>query len=487
MSPRKTLLFLFLVLLFLSGIQYVVPRSLSISGIPIKIFNWESFFEQKVSIQQNQAQKDKLQKLQLQTDRFLNEDLLYTSDSGSLAHPGSSIGSTLPEISFHIDSASGIQYPGGDSTILYPFFASLDSLKEKNELSRILHFGDSQIEGDRVTGYLRQRLQQQFGGCGPGLVPFSEEEPSRFSVEVRSKDPVNRFLIYGKSLPLGHRNYSILHSAFRLESDSTNSKENIRNSFSYRLRNTGFKRASYFEKATLFCRNTKSEVNYSIGKGEKGKFLTKNDSLKIVDLPITGKMNRLFFEVNSSAGNDFYGFCLDCKSGIAVDNIPLRGSSGMELLKINPYFLQEQIRRLNVKLVILEFGINVVPYESASFNWYESNLIKVIRAIKKSKPDVQVLIVGVSDMAKKIDGQWQSYPNIELIRIAQRNAAAKTNSAFWDLYQVMGGQNSILAWARTSPPLAGKDYIHLTPKGAQVVGEFLFQALENVRLKQKSI
>jgi lysophospholipase L1-like esterase len=87
------------------------------------------------------------------------------------------------------------------------------------------------------------------------------------------------------------------------------------------------------------------------------------------------------------------------------------------------------------------------------------------------------LVVGVSDIAKKTEGQWRSYPNIIQIRDAQRNAAAKTNSAYWDLFEVMGGENSILAWAGTNPPLAGKDYIHLTPKGAQVVGEFLFQSL----------
>jgi lysophospholipase L1-like esterase len=45
------------------------------------------------------------------------------------------------------------------------------------------------------------------------------------------------------------------------------------------------------------------------------------------------------------------------------------------------------------------------------------------------------------------------------------------------MQQVMGGKNSIIAWSKTNPPLAGKDMIHLTPKGAQVMGEFLYRAL----------
>jgi hypothetical protein len=91
-----------------------------------------------------------------------------------------------------------------------------------------------------------------------------------------------------------------------------------------------------------------------------------------------GKPSRDFsVSMETGAGTDFYGVCLDCKSGVALDNIPLRGSSGLELLKINPKFLQEQIRRLNTRLVILQFGVNVVPYDASSYNWYENNLVKI--------------------------------------------------------------------------------------------------------------
>ena len=32
-----------------------------------------------------------------------------------------------------------------------------------------MHYGDSQIEGDRISGRLRERLQSEFSGNGPGL------------------------------------------------------------------------------------------------------------------------------------------------------------------------------------------------------------------------------------------------------------------------------------------------------------------------------
>ena len=481
MKPPQVLSFLFAVLLLLSGLEWIVPDDFTLAGFPVKVFRWDTFFENDEVKLPDKMAGSTLQSLQIEAEKLVSSDSTGEQDFDSTALiADTNQGQSLPEVSFHIDSASGIQYPSGDSTLFYSLFNQLDSLKSKKELIRILHFGDSQIEGDRITGYLRQRLQQQFGGCGPGLIPLYEEQPSRFSVEIKSSKPMSRYLIYGKTIPVGHNKYSVLHSTFRLKADSAFPNESIKNSFSYRMRNSGYKRATFFDKATFLVRNPQSKIEFKVlnaGPEKIQKSLSAADSLKLVGFRFPQKRKEFQVEVSSNSGNDLYSVCLDCDFGIAVDNIPLRGSSGIDLLKISPSFLQDQIRQLNVKMVILQFGVNVVPYESPGFGWYESSLIKVIKTIKRAKPGIQVLVVGVSDMAKKTEGQWRSYPNIIQIRDAQRNAAAKTNSAYWDLFEVMGGENSILAWAGTNPPLAGKDYIHLTPKGAQVVGEFLFQSL----------
>ncbi|MFM9005894.1 MAG: hypothetical protein ACKOSR_10395, partial [Flavobacteriales bacterium] len=50
------------------------------------------------------------------------------------------------------------------------FFEALQNAASGQKIS-IFHYGDSQIEGDLMTGYIRQRIQQQFGGIGPGLIP----------------------------------------------------------------------------------------------------------------------------------------------------------------------------------------------------------------------------------------------------------------------------------------------------------------------------
>ena len=65
-----------------------------------------------------------------------------------------------------------LEYPDGNKSVLYPFFNHLHNLKTSGELIRILHYGDSQIEGDRITSYIRNELQKQFGGSGIGFLLY---------------------------------------------------------------------------------------------------------------------------------------------------------------------------------------------------------------------------------------------------------------------------------------------------------------------------
>jgi lysophospholipase L1-like esterase len=80
-------------------------------------------------------------------------------------------------------------------------------------------------------------------------------------------------------------------------------------------------------------------------------------------------------------------------------------------------------------------------------------------------------------MAYRSGGKLKSYPNIQLVREAQKNAAFKARCAYWDLFTAMGGENAIINWSNRQPPLAQKDYTHFTRRGAKLVGEMLYNEL----------
>ncbi len=72
---------------------------------------------------------------------------------------------------FHIDTLKSkiqkIEFADNDKDLLYHFFRRITHPKG---VVRVLHYGDSQIEGDRISSFLRNRLQKQFGGYGVGLI-----------------------------------------------------------------------------------------------------------------------------------------------------------------------------------------------------------------------------------------------------------------------------------------------------------------------------
>jgi lysophospholipase L1-like esterase len=98
-------------------------------------------------------------------------------------------------------------------------------------------------------------------------------------------------------------------------------------------------------------------------------------------------------------------------------------------------------------------------------------------ALKRAKPDAAILLIGVSDMSRREDGSYVSYPNVEKIRDAQRNAALRSGAAFWDCYKAMGGANSMPAWTFANPPLASKDFVHFTLRGSNLIAEMFYSSL----------
>ena len=57
-----------------------------------------------------------------------------------------------------------------------------------------------------------------------------------------------------------------------------------------------------------------------------------------------------------------------------------------------------------------------------------------------------------------------------------REIALKNGCAYWDMYRVMGGHNSMKSWVQQK--LGGPDYIHFTRNGAARMGELFYNAIK---------
>jgi lysophospholipase L1-like esterase len=181
----------------------------------------------------------------------------------------------------------------------------------------------------------------------------------------------------------------------------------------------------------------------------------------------------------SKRSPDVYGLALEGDYGVQLDNIPLRGSSGTFFNQINLQHLKLFYDYLNVKLLILQFGGNALPAINSDIKAknYGDYFKAQILAIKRKFPEISILVIGPADMSVKEGLDYVTHPYLEPLRNSIKEAAQQTNCAFWDMYEAMGGRNSMPSWVNASPALAAKDYIHFSSTGARKMAVLLYDAM----------
>jgi hypothetical protein len=371
------------------------------------------------------------------------------------------------------------EYSATTDTVLYSAFRELRNLASGHNLVRILHYGDSQIEGDRITSYLRNQLQLKFGGCGVGLIPVVALEKTSMSYVCETSKNWKRYSIRTGNHNVNRQKLGALMSFSKFEDEKTAKiNDNCEGWICLKRSSLAFSRSQSFQQCRIFYGYNASPMMISAQCSQKvvdAEIVPSSNKLEVLKWNLESPEN-FTISFKTSQSPDVYGIALDGLSGVAVDNIPMRGSAGLDFTKVDLAFLKSFYEKLNIKLLILQFGANVAPSFAEHPEVYETLFRKELATLKAAIPGIAIIVIGVNDLSYKDEDGYESYPNIEKIRNAQRAAAFANRCAFWDLYQAMGGELSMQAWVLASPPLAKKDFTHFTSQGAKIVGEMFFRA-----------
>ncbi|MDH8701452.1 lysophospholipase L1-like esterase [Dysgonomonadaceae bacterium PH5-43] len=373
---------------------------------------------------------------------------------------------------FFTNHPSRIDLPNNNLDYLDDLFAALDSCSEK-EVLHILHYGDSQIEGDRITGTIRQKLQERFGGNGPGLLPALQPIPSS-SVGQSATGSMERYTIAGTHKnTVGHKRYGVMGQVGMMYGES---------SISVQTRNwkETYKNVKEFNYVRLFVGKTSDSFQVDLVTPNKETKIGQKDRINSSLDVYTWELDSIKrFTLRMRGSGEVYGISADGSNGVAVDNIPFRGSSGTFYSSIDSTLLSTMYKQLNTKLILLEYGGNTVPYSKTekAINTYKATMSKQIAFLRRICPEAKIILIGPSDMSTKVQGKLQTYPHLEAFIQGLKEAALENDAAFWNMYEVMGGENSMIDWVKNTPTLAASDYIHFNKRGAERIGDLFYESL----------
>ena len=371
---------------------------------------------------------------------------------------------------FFYENPDRIYLPGNDYRFFDGVFKEMETAERQNRTVRVVHYGDSQIELDRISQDLREALQGRFGGQGTGLFPALSNVPSA-SISKSANGAFTQYTMYGDSTTVraGHNRYGMLAQVVQLTGGGTIS-----------LRGSKNKNAREGVK-------TFSSVSLLYGRASQG-FDVKvvSDTLKPAPVKTVGEggatlltwtfprpVEKATLRISGSA--EIYAVMLDGEAGVAVDNVALRGCAGNLFTRLNESVMRQSFDLIDTRLIILQFGGNRMPgiAGSKSISSYMTELESQIDYMKKVAPKCTFLFIGPADMGKSYNGKMGTWKGLPELNDSLRAMTLRNDVAYWDMFHVMGGEGSMAQWVKHKPPMAGPDYIHFTFRGAQEIGASL--------------
>ncbi len=373
---------------------------------------------------------------------------------------------------FFYENPDRIYLPGDDYTFFDGLFQELE--KAKDRTVRVVHYGDSQIEMDRISQDLREQLQNRFGGIGTGFFPALGNVPSA-SITRSANGGFVQFTMYGDSTTVraGHNRYGILAQVVRLDGGGTVTLRSTRN------KNARERVKTFSSVSLLYGRPSASFSARAVSDTLKAEVTERkaDSGTTLLTWTFPRPVEKASIRISGSA--EIYAVGADGTSGVAVDNVPLRGCSGTIFHRISKPLMTDCMDLTDTRLIILQFGGNYMPVarNSQVISQYQEQIAKEIQYFHEVAPEAKILFIGPSDMGKSVGGRIVTWPRLPEMVDSLKTTALKNDAAYWDLYRMMGGENSMGQWVKHHPPYAGPDYIHFTADGARKVGDALSKSI----------
>jgi lysophospholipase L1-like esterase len=391
--------------------------------------------------------------------------------------------SIIRQYSFIDTTANYIQ----NDTSLNRFYAKALSCQTKQiGVIKIIHIGDSHIQAGSLTKPIQLGLQKQLGYGGRGLVfPYQiarTNGPSDIVSSSNVKWMSRRNSVRNSSLPTGLSGHVIY---------STDSNAIIK--IKIKEPDTGYIPITRIQlmHGSITDSNYAYQLMDSNGAilATPSAFVEQSDTVTTFILP--GKHSSFTIGQVKNAPNQisstFFGCLVDNGvPGLIYHTIGVNGAEYKSYLEADKFLAQ--LAWLSPDLIILSMGTNeAFNTKNFSEDGFSKYVFSLIDTIKQLNPQSAILITTLPESLKpyrvKKRTYYRSNPNVATIHKLLISAALLKGVAFWDLYTIMGGLNSMTKWHAAG--MTDSKRVHFSHKGYQIQGQLLYNALWNSLLKYK--
>ncbi len=369
----------------------------------------------------------------------------------------------------------------------YAKLASLLSLRDGAEregeamqdVVRVAWFGDSHTAADFLTGALRERLQSVFGDAGPGFVPIGTSLGRHEQVAVQVK---GRWVREPPS-PASH----VRVSDGILGLSGLGAKaEPYSGSLRLHMRRGQVPPAETMTWR-IVLRSPDGPFSWHARAGEqvaKLRFDGARWSATASDVAVRGSQlmawtldvptgEALELLPPSSEVEVFGAFGETAGPGVVLDTLGINGARIRTTRAWHEGTFVGELAERGPALVVLAYGTNELG-DRARPEHYAPYYEAMLELVRTASPDADCLLVGPTD---RRDADGHSLARVAQLDDFQRQFASEAGCAYFSLAQAMGGAGGYQRWARSEPPLAGGDGVHLTALGYVKLAEALVDSL----------
>ncbi|MCK9462981.1 MAG: GDSL-type esterase/lipase family protein [Proteobacteria bacterium] len=365
-----------------------------------------------------------------------------------------------------------IEDPGGAMRAFYLALAALEA-GEGARVVRAIHYGDSILTTDHLSGRVRSILQQRFGDGGHGFILLGK--PWRW---YRHEGVTHG--AWGKwrarpitADPLADGLYGLGGVAFEAQRQS-HGRVRIGPAAEGDIgRRVSTVDLSYLEQP----RGGSFDVIVDGGKRETVETRAPERRVAHKGVEVPRGASRVEIEFNNDGELRVFGAALESgERGVVWDSLAVNGARASVLGRYDRAHWIAELRQRDPRLVVLHFGANEGANRFLVLGEYRKDFAEVIATVREALPEASVLVVGPMDQARRLDtGGLGSAPMPEKLNAVQREVALETGCAFFDTWRAMGGKGSMAGWLGKG--LGGADMIHPTEHGARKIGTWIAEAL----------